>query len=196
MTAGKIGLLDTPRQQNATAVARLHDAEVPWAADNGCYSDRWDEESWWRFLTRYDYASGSCLFAVAPDVVADARSTLERSLPWLSRIRDLGYPAALVAQDGLEDLEVPWDDFDVLFVGGSTEWKLGPEARGLVGQARDRGVPVHLGRVNSERRYAYARGIGCDSVDGTFLTYGPDQNLPRLLAWTRLADQGLLELVP
>lgn len=44
----------------------------------------------------------------------------------LPKIRALGVPAALVAQDGLEDMvdRVPWDEFDVLFIGGSTAFKL------------------------------------------------------------------------
>src|SRR5258706_10861219 len=81
------------------------------------------------------------------------------------------------AQNGLEQLTVPWDDFDVLF-GGDTAWKLGPEARELVAKARCRGKAAHLGRVNSQRRLQYAAAIGCDSSDGTFLAFGPDQNLP------------------
>jgi len=28
-------------------------------------------------------------------------------------------------------------------------------------------------------------GLGCDSTDGTYLTYGPDVNLPKMLRWTR-----------
>ncbi|WP_405928098.1 hypothetical protein OG554_05250 [Streptomyces griseus] len=28
-----------------------------------------------------------------------------------------------------------------------------------------------------------AEWFGCDSVDGTFLAYGPDKNLPKLLSW-------------
>jgi hypothetical protein len=28
-----------------------------------------------------------------------------------------------------------------------------------------------------------AKRMGCDSADGTFLAYGPDVNLPRLLSW-------------
>jgi hypothetical protein len=31
--------------------------------------------------------------------------------------------------------------------------------------------------------------MGCDSADGTFLTFGPDVNLPRLLAWLERADE-------
>ena len=30
--------------------------------------------------------------------------------------------------------------------------------------------------------------IGCDSVDGTYLTFGPDVNLPRLLDWLEDAE--------
>jgi hypothetical protein len=37
----------------------------------------------------------------------------------------LGYPAAFVAQDRWDETATPWDEFDVLFVGGSTEFKLG-----------------------------------------------------------------------
>jgi hypothetical protein len=56
---------------------------------------------------------------------------------------------------------------DALFIGASTEWKLGPSAEALVAQAKDRGKWVHMGRVNSHRRIRYAASIGCDSVDGT-----------------------------
>lgn len=126
-----------------------------------------------------------CLFATAPDVLGDAKATLDRARTtgMLGWIRDACVPAALVAQDGLELLDVPWDDFDVLFLGGSTEWKLGQAARDLTAQARERGKGVHMGRVNSWKRYTYAASIGCTSVDGTFLVFGPDKNLPKLIGW-------------
>jgi hypothetical protein len=188
MHAGQLTYIDTPAQGNKRPEG------VTWMADNGCFSDRFDEGKWWRFLEANAHAAGSCLFAVAPDVVGDAAATIERSLPWLPKIRALGYPAAFVAQDGQESLPVPWDEFDALFIGGSTEWKLGPHARALAAEAKRRGKWVHMGRVNSERRWRYADAIGCDSVDGTFLTRGPDVNLPRLLAWTRNNDQTALDL--
>jgi hypothetical protein len=31
--------------------------------------------------------------------------------------------------------------------------------------------------------------MGCDSVDGTFLTYAPDTNLERLRGWMAKADR-------
>lgn len=190
MHDGLLGYIDTPAQGN-----RRPDGVV-WCADNGCFSDKWDEAKWWRFLEANANDAATCLFAVAPDIVADAWRSGIRSLPWIEPIKALGYPVAWVAQDGQESHPLPWDGIDALFVGGSTEWKLGPEARGLVAEAKRRGKWVHMGRVNSERRYRYALAIGCDSVDGTYLTFGPDQLLPDVLAWSRLADQPtLLEVV-
>ena len=197
MQAGVIGYIDTPLQGNKRPKG------VAWCADNGCFSDKWDQKKWWRFLVDNAHRADTCLFAVAPDVVGDALATTIRSRPWLAKIRDLGYPVAYVAQDGIENLRgrtesgtltfpVAWDDFDVLFIGGTTEWKLSEVARDLVAEAKAHGKWVHMGRVNSERRFLYAMAIGCDSADGTYLTYGPDENLPKLLAWTRHNEQGVL----
>jgi hypothetical protein len=157
-------------------------------ADNGCFAEAqgkpWDEIRWLNWLV-YEVAprSDRCLFAVAPDVVGNAAATLLRSARYLSVIRKLGIPAAFVAQDGLENLDVPWDSFDVLFIGGSTEWKLSEAARSLVAEARSRGKWVHMGRVNSWKRVAIAADFGCDSADGTFLGFGPTQNWIRLSGW-------------
>lgn len=186
MTAGQLGYIDTPAQGNRRP------AGVAWAADNGCFSDRWEQDTWWRFLEDNAHAASSCLFAVAPDVVADAWGTQMRAMPWLAKVRALGYPAAYVVQDGVRGDRMPWNHFDVLFIGGTTEWKLGETARALVYTAKRHGRWVHMGRVNSEKRWRYAQAIGCDSVDGTYLTFGPDQNLPKVLAWTRNNDQDAL----
>lgn len=50
---------------------------------------------------------------------------------------------------------------------------------------------VHMGRVNSGKRYRYAEAIGCDSVDGSYLRFGPDTNLPKLLSWVRSSQPSL-----
>jgi hypothetical protein len=180
----RLGYIDTPAQGNRRPEG------VAWCADNGCFGKGYPgDEKWLAWLTKNAHAAPDCLFATAPDVVGDAEATLARSAPFLPIIRELGYPAALVAQDGLEALPVPWETFDVLFIGGTTEWKLGQAAHALIRQAKERGKWVHMGRVNSERRYRYAHTIGCDSVDGTYLTFGPDINLPKLLAWSRVENQ-------
>jgi hypothetical protein len=178
MAAGRLGAIVTPKQGN-----RLPDVQY-WTADNGCFGKGYPgDRRWIDWLRQLPYDRTSCEFATAPDVVGDAVATLTRSLPWLEPIRAAGYAAAFVAQDGLTVTATPWDAFDVLFLGGSTTWKLGPDARALTAHARARGKQVHCGRVNSWKRLAYAESIGCTSADGTYLTFGPEINLPRLLGW-------------
>jgi hypothetical protein len=143
----------------------------PWAADNGRYSApaNYSDGTYLAWLGRMPVQS--CLFATAPDVVGDAAATLALSVPMFARIRALGFPVAFVAQDGQEGLPVPWDDFDALFIGGTTEWKLGEDAAQLAREAKRRGKWVHMGRVNSLKRMRYAESIGCDSADGTVLKH-------------------------
>lgn len=176
MSAGRLDCIVTPRQGNRVPPG------AHWCADNGVFGKGYPgADAWFAWLSKF--SPERCRFAVAPDVVGDARATLEASLPWLSKIRRLGMPAAFVAQDGAEIVGVPWDWFDVLFIGGSTEWKLGEHARALVAEAKARGKGVHMGRVNSRRRLRYAADIGCDSADGTYIAFGPDVNLPKVLDW-------------
>lgn len=185
MAAGQLGYIDTPRQGN------VRPQGVLWCADNGSYGKGWPGySSWYRWLAANAHDAARCLFATAPDVVANHFATETRSRRWLRSIRALGYPVAFVAQNFMEystwDL---WDEIDCLFIGGDTAWKLGDDAANLAAVAASLGKWVHMGRVNSEKRYRYAEAIGCDSVDGTYLTYGPDQNLPAVQAWSRTSDQ-------
>jgi hypothetical protein len=102
MSAGLLGCIVTPMQGN-----RVPDGAT-WIADNGCYGHGYPGDGEWiAWLASRKADRSSCLFATAPDVVGDAVATLARSGPWLPRIRTLGYPAALVAQDGLEELAPP-----------------------------------------------------------------------------------------
>lgn len=179
MTERRLGCIITPAQGN------LIPENAYWIADNGCFGKGYPgDTAWVEWLRSKREHRSRCLFATAPDVIGDARATLARSAPWLPVIRRLGYPAALVAQDGLESLTVPWRSFDVLFIGGSTDWKLGENVRTLVSEAIMQGKPVHMGRVNSHKRFTYARQIGCSTADGTYVTFGPDVNLPKALAWS------------
>lgn len=175
-----VGLLTTPATNYQVKSDWL------WAADNGCFSPKTykGDKHWFNWLADTAAKADGCLFATAPDVVGDAEATMKRSLPWLWRIRLLGLPAAFVAQDGLENMTVPWDEFDVLFIGGSTEWKLGPAPIQLAAEARRRGKQVHVGRVNSKKRWLHCEHqIKAHTTDGTFLAFGPKVNLPKLLSW-------------
>jgi hypothetical protein len=175
---GVIGRLCTPRAGNSPTYGT-------WAADSGCFTrgDGFslpDYFAWLKMMSRF---ADRCLFAPAPDVVADHWSTMERSLPVLPDIRAAGYRPAFIAQDGSTPPTIPWDMFDVVFIGGSTEWKLGDDAASIVREAKDRGKGTHMGRVNSRKRFLYAQSLGCDSADGTFISFAPTENLPRMLRW-------------
>ena len=174
--SGEFGLMATPA--SGYDLGRL--PGVTWAADNGCFSGTWNEAKWWAWLQRWAHLADTCLFAVAPDVVGDHATTVERSAPWLPLIAELGYQRAFVAQDGWDETTAPWDDFEALFIGGSTEFKEGAAAEAAAAAAIARGKTVHMGRVNSGRRVAIARRFGCASCDGTFLAFGPDKNIIRL----------------
>ena len=180
MSAGLIGCMTTPAQGNV-----IPDG-AEYACDNGKFGKGWPGAgAWYAWLARTvdRYGADQCLWAVAPDVPFDAKGTLAESLPWLARIRELGIPAAFAAQDGCDLLGLPWDDFDVLFIAGSTEWKTGPVAERLAREAKERGKGVHMGRVNSRQRLRTAEWFGCDSADGTYLAFGPEKNLARLAGW-------------
>lgn len=151
----------------------------PWAADNGCFSSNWDAGRWRSWLWR---TTGS-LFAVVPDVVADAAATRSLWDQWAPTVLEAGHLPAYVLQDGQDDVAVPWDEATAVFVGGSTEYKLSASAERHVREAKARGLWAHMGRVNSFNRLRLAASWGCDSADGTFVAYGPDVNVPRLLRW-------------
>jgi hypothetical protein len=188
MTTGLLDQIVTPAAGNAITPG------ATWCADNGVFGGTYPGDgAYLAWLADRRHLASTCRFVVAPDVVRgpdgelapDAAATLARSAPMLAQIRALGFPAALVAQNGLEDLDVPWDTFDVLFIGGDDAWKEGPAAATLAAEAKARGKRVHMGRVNSLRRLRVAQAMGCDSVDGTYLAFGPDRNLPTLLSWLR-----------
>lgn len=185
----RIGLMNTPKNAYAIREGWI------WAADNGCFGKGYPGDAkWLAWLGSFTEGQRlSCLFATAPDVVGDAAASLARSLPFLDAIRAMGYPAALVTQDGLTPEQVPWEQVDWLFIGGTDAHKMGPEGKALIAAAIEHGKRIHVGRVNSQRRYLAFKSLGCDSADGTYLGFGPRTNLPKLMSWLRHGEtQGAL----
>jgi hypothetical protein len=176
----------TPGQGNPT----FPDDGWDVVADNGCFSDRWEHDRWFRWLLDLPR---SVRFAVAPDVFDPTGApchdaTLARWREYAPLMVRHGFTPAFVCQVGSTPETVP-DDAEVLFLGGTTEFKLGPVASAITAKAKAEGRWVHMGRVNSQKRVRAARSMGCDSVDGTFLIYGPRANLPKLLSWLLDAEQ-------
>lgn len=125
--------------------------------------------------------------------IGHAAPTLSLFRCWAPKIRKLGFPVALVAQDGLEDMldEVPWDLVDWIFIGGSDGFKTGEGAALVTKEAKRRGKFVHMGRVSSLERMELANSWGVDTADGTYLAYGPIENLPNVMSWVDAVNDRL-----
>ncbi len=153
-----------------------------WAADIGMkFSEDTDA-----YLDYLDRLPRSPLFVVSPDAYPDAVESQRRGLEFAPIIREMGFRVAIVAQDGAEKLHWPWDELDCLFLGGTKrddrwkEWKVSAAAEGLALQARNAGKQVHMGRCQPGRLLR-ARQMGCTSMDGTYVKYGPEINAPKLI---------------
>lgn len=179
-----LGVMLTPRMRNVVDLTAM-----PWAADTGLFSAKGEQEfvlqRYTTFLQSLAQYRSTNLFATAPDAFDNRELTLQRALPVLPIIRELGYKAAYVAHAGSSPANTPWDALDVLFIGGSNSWQWSAECAALIRHARSRNLPVHRGRVNTEQRIRMSHALGCTSADGTLLRYGPDINLPKLLQWLR-----------
>lgn len=163
----------------------MHTYGRDWCVDNEAFTKPFNWTRFEQYLINMDAWSKLCLFVVCPDIVYNPIATmaLYRNYAW--RIKDLDYPVAFVAQDGQESL--PWPpEYDVLFIGGSTEWKLSSAADWCIKKAKRAGKWVHVGRVNSQKRIAHFQIMGVDSVDGTGPAIEPDGNQRR---YNRQLDQ-------
>lgn len=181
-----VGHLVTPHTGND--LAGVAATGRPWAADNGCFGGldagafvamvaRLEREVLWQLCAGRGLRAP--LWVTVPDVVADARATLDLWRWWRHAVRGAGLPCAFVAQDGAESLPVPWGQLACLFVGGSTAWKESDAAAWLAARAKAHGKWVHVGRVNTERRVRLFDGLGIDSIDGTQFSMFPDTYIPR-----------------
>jgi hypothetical protein len=180
-STGAIGLIQTP------ASDYVLDGIRHWAMDNGGYTGQYpgDREYLALLAAKPPAVREACLFVALPDVLGDPIATRARSLPMIGPLRE-HWPVAYVLQDGVTIDDVPWDRIDWVFVGGTTEWKMGPDVRRICHFSRNQCVKIHVGRVNSRSRFLYSADVlQADSCDGTFLKYGPDINLPKLLRWTQ-----------
>lgn len=148
-----------------------------WCMDNGVFTGKFDEALFWSKLDRVNQYQKTCLFVVSPDVVANAIATLSAWRYWGMQIKARGWPVAFVAQDGQELFDFP-PDFDALFIGGSTEWKMSEQALYCIKRAKALEKWVHVGRVNSQKRIRHFKLAGVDSVDGTTVCFAPDKNYP------------------
>lgn len=150
--------------QLITPLTRYRNHGKAFAIDNGAFS-RFDARSFQSLLDREEPNRERCLFVTVPDIVGSGRRTLELWRHRRAFVQD--WPLALVAQDGLEELDIPWSDLSALFVGGRDPWKDSQAAIDIVRTAKTLGKWVHVGRVNTERRFKLFAEAGADSCDGS-----------------------------
>jgi hypothetical protein len=155
---GEVGQLVTSNKRPLRDLAR------PWAIDNRAFTG-FDADAFLALLKRYTPHRDHCLFVTVPDVVGSARRTLEVFERWAPRL--VGWPLALVCQDGQENLPVPWDAINAVFIGGSTNWKGSDSVVQIVQAAQLLGKHVHVGRVNAVGRWKHFEELGVDTIDGT-----------------------------
>jgi hypothetical protein len=142
-------------------------AHDEYAIDNGAFAG-FDTARFLYLLRRENESKHLCRFVVVPDVVGDARRTLEVFDHWKYSLT--GWPLAFAAQDGIEHISIPWKHLAAIFIGGTTEFKLGERAKAVIRAAQAMGKYVHVGRVNTPGRFEYFESLGVDSIDGTGLS--------------------------
>ena len=136
-----------------------------YAIDNGAFSG-FNENAFKQLLKRNENSMDKCLFVSCPDIVGSAQRTIElfnRRHLWIPD----GWKVALVAQDGVESCEIPWDELDAIFIGGGDPWKDSSAAHDVVRTAKILGKWVHVGRVNTHKRFSNFAKLGADSCDGS-----------------------------
>lgn len=163
----------------------------PWFFDNGAFVDwkagrAFDGEAFRADLARIAADPDSPPdFIVAPDIVGGGRASLALSLEWLPELRRQPRPVYLAVQDGFESMTLPISQFDGVFIGGaSVAWKCrtGPYWADLTRAAR---LPLHFARCGNARRVAFARALGCASLDSSL----PLWSSRKMALFTRALDQ-------
>jgi hypothetical protein len=157
--ANSIGLLISPNGWKYSPDV------IPYALDNGAYyaftkNEEWDERGFYEMLDKVPQQKKP-LWVACPDKVMDKEQTFKLWEKHSPRIKDMGFRNAFVLQDGMTREEVP-KDAEVLFVGGSFEWKWK-----MLPEICTWGKRVHCGRVNSYEGLWICDENGVESCDGT-----------------------------
>lgn len=139
---------------------------MPFACDNDAFSAwankaPWNESAWLGMLRQIQNIRFEPRWVLVPDVVADREATLERWKKYAPVAARYEWPLAFALQDGMSPGDVP-NDAEVVFVGGTTEWKWKSLPMWC-----DHFPRVHVGRVNELSKLRVCQRYGVESVDGT-----------------------------
>lgn len=186
---GKLGHLHSPRTQIGPW------PWFPYAIDNGAFAcwdeetntfnyDRWERQEieWRNLLLWAELNDQQPEWAVVPDVVGDAKTTLERWVEYAPLVRACGFPLAIAAQDGMAPSDVRALDIqpDVIAIGGSTEFKKETLELWLSEFPR-----IHILRFNISDRLHELEERGVESIDGTGWFRDVPLKMAALEKWAR-----------
>lgn len=143
---------------------------MPFALDNDAFSAWTSQKPWklgpWLEMLHAVKSSGlKPKLVLVPDVVADREATIISWHEHSATAAAFGWPLAMAVQDGMTPDDLPSNlkaDEDVVFIGGTTEWKW----RSLPMWAAT-GRRIHVGRVNEIEKLWVCERFGVESVDGT-----------------------------
>lgn len=176
-----LGILLSPACGNG--IERTMASGLPWAMDNGAYSG-FDATAYKKMVAKCEgHQRHGLRWITCPDVVGDHQATLNLFDQWGMYLLRRHLPVAFVAQDGCTTGDVPWEFIQCLFIGGTTEWKLGEDVVRLLEICRLKGFNVHVGRVNSRKRIRWCFDQGVASVDGTSMSRFSATYLPKFTAY-------------
>lgn len=179
---GSVGHLYTPTRTERPM------PHLPYGLDNGMFARALkdldlDREAWDKSLDRYCAHQIPPKWLVVPDVPFNGEATLAR---WESEspvLVDRHIPLALAVQDGMTPAIVEELTLrpDVIFVGGTTEWKWATMADWCKAFPR-----VHVARVNGRRGLDRCVEACAESCDGSGWFRGDPRQLIELV--TFIAD--------
>jgi len=119
----RLGVLFTPG-------TTLEPMDLQYVLDNGRFSARkegtkWSEKKFMEMLDEAKKLHYDPIWLVVPDVVGDSRKTLEEWNIWYDKLIQYGWKLAIAVQNGMtvDDILQLQNKPDVIFVGGSTDWK-------------------------------------------------------------------------
>ena len=166
----------------------INDSGRPYGLDNGCFA-RFKEHAWNRLLQEAE--AKRPVFVCLPDIVGDARRTLD--LFDMFERKTNGLPRALVLQDGIGQHAIPWNKIDAIFIGGTDEFKISPEAINAAKAARMLHKWIHVGRVNTVSRVNNWIDLA-DSIDGSGISRFDDRLQDVLTAIQRAHPQCAMDI--
>jgi hypothetical protein len=166
---------------------------LPYAFDNGAFTVfsnglKWDDDVFYDHVQKSVGQTHKPMWVAVPDVVGNREATLANWVTHHQRVREYGVKTAFVVQDGMTPDDLP-ADADVVFVGGSTNWKWQNLKMWTANHPR-----VHVGRVNTERLLWMAHEAGAESCDGTGWFRGDKKQLAGLLRYLEDSTKGRKQL--